>query len=135
MGSEQGTVYVLDEPEVIVKKFRSAVTDSGREIRHSAEKPGVSNLLEILAVVRGSSIAQLEHEFEGSGYGDFKLAVGEAVADYLAAVRERYGALREDEGVLESILTLGAEKARTIAAGTMLDVRSAMGVGPVRPAR
>ncbi len=134
-GSEQGTVYVLDEPEVILKKFRSAVTDSGREITHSAEKPGVSNLLEILAVVRGSSIEQLERDFEGSGYGDFKLAVGEAVADYLAPVRERYNALREDEAGLESILTLGAGKARTLASDTMRDVRRVMGVGPVRPAR
>ena len=134
-GSEQGTVYVLDTPELIIKKFRSAVTDSGREIRHSDDKPGVSNLLEILAVVRGNSIEQLEREFDGSGYGDFKLAVGEAVADYLAPVRERYASLREDEGELETILAHGAGKARTIAAETMLDVRNAMGVGPVRPAR
>ena len=134
-GSEHGTVYVLDEPEVIIKKFRSAVTDSGREIRHSADKPGVSNLLEILAVVGGGSIEQLEREFEGSGYGDFKLAVGEAVAGYLAPVRERYASLRADEGALEAMLAIGAGKARAIAADTMLDVRSAMGVGPVRPAR
>ncbi len=134
-GTPAGTIYVTDEPAAIVKKFKSAVTDSGREIRYSAEKPGVSNLLEILAVTRGVEIAKLEREFEGSGYGDFKLAAGEAVADYLAPVRERYNALRGDEAALESILTLGADKARTIAAGTMLDVRSAMGVGPVRPAR
>ena len=129
-GSPQGTVYVIDEPDVIVKKFRAAVTDSGREIRHRAGKPGVSNLLEILAVVRGSSIAELEREFDGSGYGDFKLAVGEAVAAYLAPVRERYSALRADEPRLEQTLAHGAEQARVIASTTMRQVRAAMGVGP-----
>lgn len=133
--SEQGTVYVLDEPDAIIKKFKSAVTDSGREIRHSPEKPGVSNLLEILAVVRGSTIDQLEREFDGAGYGDFKLAVGEAVVDYLAPVRERYAALRADEPGLEAALRIGAEKARAIAAETMRDVRMAMGVGPFEPGR
>ncbi len=134
-GSEQGTVYVLDEPDVIMKKFRSAVTDSGREVRHSAEKPGVSNLLEILSVIRGATIDQLEREFEGAGYGDLKRAVGEAVVDYLAPVREHYTALREDPAQLEATLVAGAEEARAIASQTMLDVRAAMGVGPVRPAR
>ncbi len=130
-GSEQGTVYVLDEPEAIIRKFKSAVTDSGREIRHSPEKPGISNLLEILAVIRGTSVAQLEQQFEGAGYGDFKLAVGEAVVDYLAPVRERYAALRSDEPGLEATLRVGAEKARAVATGTMREVRTAMGVGPV----
>jgi tryptophanyl-tRNA synthetase len=130
-GSPQGTVYVLDEPEAIIKKFKSAVTDSGREVKRGPDKAGIANLLEILAVVRGTSIAELEAEFEGAGYGDFKLAVGEAVVDYLAPVRERYNALREDEGELEAILGGGAAKAREIAVGTMRDVRAAMGVGPV----
>ncbi|HEX3801630.1 MAG TPA: tryptophan--tRNA ligase [Solirubrobacteraceae bacterium] len=134
-GSPQGTVYVLDEPEAIIKKFGTAVTDSGREVRHSKDKPGISNLLEILAVVRETSIEQLEREFEGSGYGDFKRAVGEAVVDYLAPVRERYNVLRDDEVELEAVLRLGAYKAREIAADTMVDVREAMGVGPVRVAR
>jgi tryptophanyl-tRNA synthetase len=129
--SPQGTVYILDEPDVIIKKFRTAVTDSGREIRHNDDKAGISNLLEILAVVRDESVEQLEREFEGSGYGDFKLAVGEAVVDYLAPVRERYNVLRDDEDELEAVLQLGAAKAREIAAGTIRDVRAAMGVGPV----
>jgi tryptophanyl-tRNA synthetase len=129
--SPQGTVYILDEPDAIIKKFRSAVTDSGREVKRGPGKAGIGNLLEILAVVRDTSIEQLEQEFEGAGYGDFKLAVGEAVVDYLAPVRERYNALREDQGELEAILGAGAAKAREIAAGTMRDVRTAMGVGPV----
>jgi tryptophanyl-tRNA synthetase len=128
--SPQGTVYILDEPETILKKFRSAVTDSGREIRRGPDKAGITNLLEILAVIRGCSIDQLEQEFEGAGYGDFKRVVGEAVVDYLAPVRERYNALRGDEAALEDTLRLGAEKARVIAAETMLDVRAKMGVGP-----
>jgi len=129
-GTPAGTVYVTDEPATIIKKFKSAVTDSGREIRHSPDKAGISNLLEILAVVRGTTIGQLEQEFGGAGYGDFKLAVGEAVVDYLAPVRERYEALRADEQGLEETLRMGAEKARAIATQTMRDVRRAMGVGP-----
>jgi len=134
-GTPAGTVYVTDEPDVIIKKFKSAVTDSGREIRYSDDKPGIKNLLEILAVARGVSIIDLERNFEDVGYGDFKLAVGEAVVEYLAPVRERYEALRADEAGLEETLRVGAEKARVIAAQTMTDVRTAMGVGPVKRGR
>jgi tryptophanyl-tRNA synthetase len=130
-GSPQGLIYVTDEPDAIVKKFKSAVTDSGREIRHARDKPGISNLLEILAVARATTIGELEREFDGAGYGDFKLAVGEAVVEYLTPVRERYDALRADERGLEETLHVGADKARAIAEQTMLEVRSAMGVGPV----
>jgi tryptophanyl-tRNA synthetase len=131
-GSEQGTVYILDEPDVILKKFRSAVTDSGREVRRGGpEKAGIANLLEILAVARGVSMDSLEAEFDGAGYGDFKRAVGEAVVKLLAPLRERYGELRGDEAALEEILREGAEKARELAAPVIRDVRAAMGVGPV----
>jgi tryptophanyl-tRNA synthetase len=134
-GSPQGTIYITDEPDSIIKKFKSAVTDSGREIKHAPDKAGIANLLEILAGVRGTTVAELEVEFEGAGYGVFKQAVGEAVVEYLAPVRERYQALRGDEGELEAVLTEGARKARMLAAETMVDVRAAMGVGPVRSAR
>ncbi|MBV8218662.1 MAG: tryptophan--tRNA ligase [Solirubrobacterales bacterium] len=134
-GSPQGTVYVTDEPAAILKKFRSAVTDSGREVVRAPDKPGVSNLIDILAAVRGSSPAEVEASFNGSGYGAFKQAVADAVVEYLAPVRRRYHELRADEGELERILGMGAEKARALAADTMLDVREAMGVGPVRPRR
>jgi len=131
-GSEQGTVYILDDPAAILKKFRSAVTDSGREVRRGGpEKAGIVNLLEILAVARGVSVDSLEAEFEGAGYGDFKRAVGEAVVELVAPVQERYAALRADEGALEEILRAGAETARSLAAPTIRDVRAAMGVGPV----
>jgi tryptophanyl-tRNA synthetase len=134
-GSLQGTIYITEEPDSIIKKFKSAVTDSGREIKHAPDKAGIANLLEILAAVRGTTVEALEAEFEGAGYGVFKQAVGEAVVEYLAPVRERYQALRGDEGELEAVLTEGARKARVLAAETMVDVRAAMGVGPVRSAR
>jgi tryptophanyl-tRNA synthetase len=135
-GAEAGRVYVLDEPDRIRKKFRSAVTDSGREVRRAgpgeAGKEGIENLIEILCVVRGVSPEEIEAEFEGSGYGDFKGAVGDAVAGYLAPVRERYTALREDREELERVLAAGAEKARVIAAPVLADVRDAMGVAAPR---
>jgi tryptophanyl-tRNA synthetase len=134
-GSPQGTVLVLDEPDVIVKKFRSAVTDSGSEVMRGPDKAGISNLIDILAAVRGISPEEVEQSFDGSGYGAFKQAVADAVVDYLAPVRERYQALRADEGELERILAEGSEKARAITADTLVDVRQAMGVGPVRPRR
>jgi tryptophanyl-tRNA synthetase len=132
-GTEQGTVYVTDEPGAIVKKFRSSVTDSGREVVRAPDKPGVSNLIEILAAVRDQAPETIEAEFDGAGYGAFKSAVADAVVDYLAPVRERYGELRSDERALEEILAEGAEKAHAIAADTLADVRRVMGVGPVRP--
>jgi tryptophanyl-tRNA synthetase len=127
--SEQGTVYVLDEPAAIAKKLRSAVTDSGSEVRRGEDKPGVSNLIEILAAVRGQSPAAIEAEFAQARYGDFKVVVGEAVSEYLAPVRERYQELRQDVGGLESVLAAGAEQARSIAAATLREVRPLMGLG------
>ena len=131
-GTEAGTVLVLDEPDAIRKKFGSAVTDSGREIAWDREgKPGISNLLEILAAIeRRDFPVEVAMRFEGSGYGDFKKAVAEAVVEFLVPVRERYAELRDDEAALEGILAAGAEKARAIAAPTLADVRDAMGIGP-----
>jgi tryptophanyl-tRNA synthetase len=132
-GSEQGTVYVLDEPEAVMKKFKSAVTDSGREIVRDAEKPGVSNLIEILAVAHGCSPEQVESEMrDARGYGELKVAVGEAVVEMLAPVRERYLELRADEQALEQVLADGAQRAHELAAQTLADVRERMGVGPRR---
>ena len=130
--TEQGTIYVLDEPTAVVKKVKSAVTDSGRDVIRASDKPGISNLIEVMAVIRGVDSAEVEREFDGDGYGGFKQAVGEAIADFLAPVRERYAALREDEGALEAVLGEGAERARVIARETLADVRERMGVGPPR---
>jgi tryptophanyl-tRNA synthetase len=131
-GSEQGTVYVLDEPDAIRKKFRRAVTDSGTDVVRAPDKPGVSNLIEIHASVRGIPAEEVEREFAELRYGELKAAVGDAVADWLAPVRDRYGELRGDDSALEDLLAAGAEKARAIASGVVADVREAMGVGPVR---
>ncbi|HEV7942743.1 MAG TPA: tryptophan--tRNA ligase [Solirubrobacteraceae bacterium] len=128
--SVEGTVYVLDTPDAISKKLRRAVTDSGSEIVRSPDKPGVSNLIEILAVARGVSPEQVEAQMaQARGYGDLKIATAEAVSEMLAPVRERYGELRADEQALEAILREGAQRAIEIAADTLADVREHMGVG------
>ncbi len=127
-GSDQGTVYVLDEPDAVMRKFKRAVTDSGTEVVRAADKPGISNLVEVLAVVRDCSPEEVEAEFRGAGYGAFKTAVGKAVVEYLAPVRARYAELRGDEAALEAALGAGAEKARAIASSTLAEVRTAMGV-------
>jgi tryptophanyl-tRNA synthetase len=130
--SETGTIYVLDEPDAIRKKLGSAVTDSGREIIRREDKPGVTNLIDVLAVARGVDPAQVESEFADAGYGDFKQAVAEGVVELLAPVRERYAELRPDGAALEAALAAGAEKARAIAAPTLADVRERMGIGAPR---
>jgi tryptophanyl-tRNA synthetase len=135
-GSEEGTVYVLDEPEAIAKKLRRAVTDSGAEIRRSPDKPGVSNLIEILAVARETTPDAVEADMrDARGYGDLKAAAAEAVTAMLAPVRERYARLRADEDALEEVLAGGAQRARAIAERTLADVRESMGVGAPRPRR
>ena len=132
LSTGQGIVYVLDEPDAILKKLRSAVTDSGSEVARGEDKPGITNLIEILAAVRDQDPAAVEAEFADAGYGAFKTAVGEAVVDYLAPIRERYAELRADEGRLESILAEGAAAAHEIAHQTVAQVRALMGVGAPR---
>jgi tryptophanyl-tRNA synthetase len=131
-GSDQGTVYVLDDPAVVLKKFKRAVTDSGEDVVRAPGKPGIANLIEILAAVRGVAPEEIEREFASSRYGEFKVAVGEAVVDYLAPARERYDEIRADEEALESMLEAGADRARAMATETLADVREVMGVGPAR---
>jgi tryptophanyl-tRNA synthetase len=129
-GTPNGTVLMLDDPKVITKKVKSAVTDSGSDVRRGAGKPGITNLIDILSAVRGVDPAAIEDEFASKRYGDFKTAVAEAVVDYLTPVRERYEALRSDDAELERSLAAGADKARAIASETLVDVRAAMGFGP-----
>jgi tryptophanyl-tRNA synthetase len=120
LSSEQGAVYIVDTPAAIRKKFKSAVTDSEREIRYDPpEKPGVSNLLEIMSVATGEPIVALEQRFQGAGYGDLKEAVGESVVELLTPIRERYDALRADERELQRLLAVGAEKARRASEPTL----------------
>jgi tryptophanyl-tRNA synthetase len=127
-GTPQGTVLVLDEPDTIRKKFKTAVTDSGREIRFAPdEKPGVSNLIEILSVATGRSIADVETGYDGRGYGDLKGDVGEAVVELFAPMQQRYAELRADEPELRRLLAIGAEKARETSAPTLRAMYERMG--------
>jgi tryptophanyl-tRNA synthetase len=141
-GTAQGTVRVLDPPDVIRKKFKTAVTDSGTDVRQAPEKPGISNLIEIMSVATGDPIDAIEARYDGAGYGRFKEEVAEAVIALLEPVRTRYEELRSDPRELQRLLARGAEKAREVSQPTletMLDrmgfVRSEAGrlFGAVRP--
>jgi tryptophanyl-tRNA synthetase len=133
-GTDAGLVYVDDEPDAIRRKLRRAQTDSGSDVVRAPDKPGISNLIEILAVTRGVEPGEVERQFAEDGYGVFKDAVADALVELLAPVRERYRELRADEEGLERILAEGAERARAIATGTIAEVRRAMGIGPALPA-
>src|SRR5919204_481576 len=127
-GTPQGTVLVADPPDVIRKKFKVAVTDSGRDVRHDRDaKPGVSNLIEIMSVATGDSISEIEARYDGGGYGKFKEDVGEAVVQLLAPIRERYETLRADERELQRLLAVGAEKARNESHPTLERMYEVMG--------
>ena len=126
-GTVQGTVRVLDDPDVIRKKFRSAVTDSGREIRRTDDKPGITNLISILSVASDRTPEEVESAYDGAGYGDLKRDVGDAVAEMLTPVRERYLELRADEPELLRLLSLGADKARAASAPTLASMYERMG--------
>ena len=130
-GTTEGTVLVLDDPATIEKKIKRAVTDSGSEIVRAADKPGVTNLIDILAVARGVTPQAVVADMASArGYGDLKAATATAVVDMLAPVRERYAELRGDEDRLDGLLVEGAAKASAMAAATLADVRAAMGFGP-----
>ena len=129
--SSSGVIDILDPTDVNVKKIKSAVTDAGKEVRFDEkEKPGISNLLTIHSSLSGRTIADLENEFAGKGYGDFKAAVAEVVTSYFAPVREKTNALLADEKSLLEILDAGSAKARVVAADTLAKTYSALGLVP-----
>jgi tryptophanyl-tRNA synthetase len=128
-GTEAGLVYIDDEPGDIVRKVRRAQTDSGSDIVRGPDKAGITNLIDIYAVARGVEPDAVEREFDGQGYGAFKQAVGDAVAELLTPVRERYRELRAEPDTIEAALQKGAERAREIAVPTMAEVHSVMGLG------
>ena len=131
-GNPQGVVRIVDEPHVIRKKFKTAVTDSEREIRHDpSSKAGISNLLEIMSVATGESVGAIEARYDGAGYGQFKEDVGEAIVALFEPVQERYRALRADEPGLRALLADGAERAREASRPTLEAMYERMGF--VRP--
>ena len=131
-GAPQGVVRMIDPPDVVRRKFKTAVTDSGREVQFDPEsKPGISNLLEILSVATGRPVGDLEAEYDGQGYGARKADVAEAVVELLAPIQARYDELRADEGELRRLLAVGAEKARAASAPTLAAMYERMGF--VRP--
>ena len=130
LGSEQGTLYIRDPDKAMTTKVMRAVTDSGSDVVRGPGKAGISNLIEVLAVLRGVAPEDVEREFADARYGDFKKAVAATVVEHLAPIRDRYQELQGDRARLEDVLQAGAERARSIASETLADVRERMGVGP-----
>ncbi len=129
-GRPNASILLIDSPEVVAKKLRSAVTDSGREVVSGPDKPALTNLLTILSLVTGDSIPVLEERFSGAGYKELKEGLAEAVVEHLRPIRERYEQLMADPGEMTRVLAAGADKAATEAAATMEAVRRASGLLP-----
>ena len=125
--NQNAVVYILDSKDDIMRKFKKAVTDSDAEVRFSEDKPGVSNLMTIYRAFTGKTFDEIEAEFAGRGYGDFKTAVGEACADGLAPVREEFAKLIADKAHLEAVMKAGADEAAYYARKTMSKVRRKLG--------
>jgi tryptophanyl-tRNA synthetase len=127
--SMSGVIELLDEPEITLKKFKSSVTDDGKEVKFDEKgKPGISNLLTIHSALSGKSIQEIENEFAGKGYGDFKSAVAEVVIAELEPIRERTKELMDDPAELVSLLSTGANKANEVASNTLKEVYAAIGL-------
>lgn len=119
-----------DDPDTIIRKFKRAVTDSGSEIKFSPEKPGISNLLTIYTAYTGKSFEEAEAEFEGKGYGDFKIKVGEAVAEVMEPIRQEKNRILKDKAYIDSVLSQGAERAERLAYRTLSKVYKKVGLLP-----
>ena len=126
--NQNSVVYVLDDKDTIIRKFKRAVTDSDSHIIYSEDKPGIMNLIDIYRAVTDKSIEEVEKEFDGKGYGDFKLAVGEAVADRLGPIRERFFDLSKNKDYVDSIIKANAEKADYVATKTLRKVQKKVGL-------
>lgn len=122
-----GSIYLMDDPDTIIRKFKRAVTDSDNEIRYSADKPGIKNLIDIYSVATGKTAEETEKEFASSGYGDFKLAVGEAVIAMLKPIQDRFNELSKDKGYIDSIIKNNAEKANYYANKTLRKAQKKVG--------
>ncbi|MCI3225575.1 tryptophan--tRNA ligase [Streptomyces sp. NBC_00838] len=129
----KGLVNLLDDPKVTAKKIKSAVTDTGTEIRFdAADKPGISNLLTIYSTLTGASIGDLEKKYEGKGYGALKVDLADAMVDFVTPFRSRTQEYLDDPETLDSILAEGAEKARTVAAETLAQAYERIGFLPAK---
>ncbi len=126
-GSQQGTVLMLDPPDVIRRKFKTAVTDSGRDVLRAEDKPGITNLIDIMSVATGEPPEAIEARYDGAGYGTFKADVADAVVALLDPIRSRYEELRADPVELQHLLARGAEKARNTSAPTLEAMYERMG--------
>ena len=125
--NEKGTIFLDDSDEQIKNKIKRAVTDSGSTVSNSPDKPGIVNLMTLYQIATGKSFIEIEKEFDGKGYGDFKPAVADAVADYIRPIRERYLLLRKDNKLLIEILSAGAQKARAQSFRTLRKVYKKIG--------
>ena len=125
--NENNIVYLLDSPDTIMNKFKRAVTDSGNDIKYSADKPGVSNLLCIYSAAAGMDLKQAEYEFEGKGYGYFKRAVGEAVIEYIKPIQTRFNELDKNKDYIDAIIRSNAERANAMALPMLNRVKEAVG--------
>ncbi|NLI90328.1 MAG: tryptophan--tRNA ligase [Epulopiscium sp.] len=127
---ENAFVSILDSPDVIARKFKRAVTDSDNEIRFSEDKPGISNLLNIYSAITGKSIEESEKDFDGKGYGDFKMAVAEVVIDELRPLQDRYKELEKDKAYIDGIIKENAQTASYLANKTLSKVQRKVGFPP-----
>jgi tryptophanyl-tRNA synthetase len=121
------SIYLMDDPDTIIRKFKRAVTDSDNQVRYSEDKPGIKNLMDIYAVATGKAVADIEEEFAASGYGDFKLAVGETVVNLLKPIQDRFADLQNNKDYIDSIIKNNAEKANYYATRTLRKVQKKVG--------
>ena len=122
-----GSIYLMDDPDTIIRKFKRAVTDSEACVRYCDEQPGIKNLIDIYRACTGKTPQEVEKEFDGKGYGDFKMAVGEAVVDVLRPLQERYAELSKDKAYIDSVIKNNAEKAQYFSNKTLRKVQKKVG--------
>lgn len=122
-----GSIYLMDEPDTIIRKFKRAVTDSGSEIFYTPEKPGIRNLIDIYSAATNKTVNDVVKEFDGKGYGDFKLAVGEAVVDILKPLQDRVASLTKDKSYIDSMIKMNDEKAQYYSMKTLRKVQKKVG--------
>ena len=126
------SITIIDDPDTIIRKFKRAVTDSDAEIRYDVEnKPGISNLMTIYGSITGQTMEQIQNEFAGKGYGDFKIKVGEAVVEELRPLQARFKELGADKAYIDSIIKKNAETANYLATKTLRKVQKKVGFPPI----